>query len=62
MTYLDQLHIEIVIDDLLEALAPNSTLECEEIAESLHTAVENSIKDYIDGNDELDYNDYDPVY
>lgn len=62
MTYLDQLHIEIAIDDLLEALAPNSTLECEEIAESLHIAVENSIKDYIDSNDELDYNDYDPVY
>lgn len=62
MTYMEQLHFEIEVQNFLDALMPDTIEELEEISEDLHRAVENAIEDYINDNDELDYNNYNPEY
>ena len=62
MTYMDQLHFEILIGDFLEEIKPESCKDLEDISEALHIALENAIQDYINDNKSLNIEDYSSNY
>jgi len=62
MTYKDGLSLEIYIMDLCEALKPKSCADLENFADEVHQHVEIAIQDYIDDDENLKLDDYDPRY
>lgn len=62
MTYMDQVHFELVVYDFLEEVKPKSCKDLEDISENLHIALENTIQDYINDDESLNIEDYSPNY
>lgn len=60
--YGNTLNFEIYVADLIEAMGPETIEEMEEISEALHNSLEIGIRDYLDCDDILDYDDYIPVF
>lgn len=62
ISFSDGLNFEILVMDLCEAAKPKSCVDLEDISEDLHQRVEIAIQDYIYDSENLNIDDYNPLY
>lgn len=62
LNYKDGLSFDIYIMDLCEIQKPKTCKDLEELSGDLHERIECAIQDYIDDDETLNIEDYDPSY
>lgn len=62
ISFSDGLNFEILVMNLCEAAKPKSCVDLEDISEDLHQRIEIAIQDYIYDNENLNIDDYNPLY
>ena len=60
--YKETLSFEIYIAELIESLKPKTEKDVEKIVDELHQSIEVAASDYIDDDEKLSLDNYDPQY